>query len=643
MTLNCALRSACSTVARALQGAALLLLTLLTLLAAPSWAQPIRAIEWTPVGPGQVPAAEARWTRLPLPARWYISDPPLQGGSLRMEFAVPTSPPTQWAVLLTQLPAGGRIAVNSHVLRTVPSADADHRVHWQRPFLLPLPAVVLQPGVNTLTIETMHAAGAQSVGAVEVGPLHELLDTYDVRFFFAYTALWIAVALALPIALFFGLLLRRPDRLFALLTMAALFWLGHAGSLLLEGQAALLQPWVTTFSTFCFGAFMIVVTLTLWQQSEQDRPRGTTLAWMYAAAGGVLPLAFPPGTAFVLMSLWQLGLAVFLGIGLLLALERSLRGQVAPHPILLLASALLVLATVHDVLLDAAFQIAIDVPLLNLAGPLVLVTLATPLVDRFFRALTEAESARTELETRVREREQLLKRNFERLRESERMQARVAERQRIMQDIHDGLGSQLLSALMLVERRALTNRQVAQVLRESIDDLRLAIDAIASDEPSLTGALGNLRYRLEPRLRAAGIALQWDSRGLPAEVDVDPATVLPLLRIVQEALTNTLKHSRATTVRVESRIDQVDGRRWLVLRVVDNGRGITEEGVRGRGLPNMRNRAARIGAEFALESAPDGGTVVQVRVALGATAAKSPEEPQTALNTRSVIEHLRRL
>ena len=108
----------------------------------------------------------------------------------------------------------------------------------------------------------------------------------------------------------------------------------------------------------------------------------------------------------------------------------------------------------------------------------------------------------------------------ERLRESERVKASAQERQRIMQDMHDGLGSQLLSSLMLVERGALSNEQVAQILRESIDDMRLAIDALAAEDSDLLSALGNMRFRMEPRLKAAGMEMQWDARGLPEEIDL---------------------------------------------------------------------------------------------------------------------------
>ena len=92
-------------------------------------------------------------------------------------------------------------------------------------------------------------------------------------------------------------------------------------------------------------------------------------------------------------------------------------------------------------------------------------------------------------------------------RDSERVKASAQERQRIMQDMHDGLGSQLLSSLMLVERGALSNEQVAQILRESIDDMRLAIDALAQGNTDLLAALDSRGWKL-------GVATGKSDRGL---------------------------------------------------------------------------------------------------------------------------------
>ena len=95
------------------------------------------------------------------------------------------------------------------------------------------------------------------------------------------------------------------------------------------------------------------------------------------------------------------------------------------------------------------------------------------------------------------------------------------------------------------ERGALDPKGVAQVLREAIDDMRLAIDTLSPGRDGLLEALGNLRYRLEPRFRAAGVELRFTYRDLPDGLDVPQDAALQILRVLQEALTNVLKHARA--------------------------------------------------------------------------------------------------
>ena len=118
------------------------------------------------------------------------------------------------------------------------------------------------------------------------------------------------------------------------------------------------------------------------------------------------------------------------------------------------------------------------------------------------------------------------------------------ERERLMRDMHDGVGSQLMTTLAAVERDELDSPAVAALLRDCIADLRLVIDSLEPEQRSLQLALANLRYRLEPQLQAAGIRLQWV---VPADAGTasawPPGTVLQVLRIVQEGLVNAIRHS----------------------------------------------------------------------------------------------------
>jgi signal transduction histidine kinase len=225
------------------------------------------------------------------------------------------------------------------------------------------------------------------------------------------------------------------------------------------------------------------------------------------------------------------------------------------------------------------------------------------LVNRFVRSLNDYEKLNVELEGRVVQKHAELEDNYKRMHQLERQSAIVEERQRIMRDMHDGLGAQLISTLSLVEHGNLAKEQIAAVLRECLDDLRLTIDSLESTENDLLTVLGNFRYRLEPRLNSHGIQLDWQVRDLPKLTCLTPQNVLHILRILQEAFTNILKHARANAVKVETGIAGAPGQ--VYVSVNDNGIGLGNE-QRGHGLANMRRRAQAIGGTLDIASAATG-------------------------------------
>jgi signal transduction histidine kinase len=177
--------------------------------------------------------------------------------------------------------------------------------------------------------------------------------------------------------------------------------------------------------------------------------------------------------------------------------------------------------------------------------------------------------------------------------------------------MHDGLGSQLVSSLALSERGALDAEQTSALLRECIDDLRLAIDSLAGTEDSFAVMAGNLRFRMEPRLRAAGITLKWNSAALSDAAVVPLAHTLPLLRILQESLSNALKHSQASEIAVTMGSNESDLHLW----VSDNGKGFDPRQVHPcKGVYSMEKRARGIGAELGIDGV--NGTTVRVTLPL---------------------------
>lgn len=218
-----------------------------------------------------------------------------------------------------------------------------------------------------------------------------------------------------------------------------------------------------------------------------------------------------------------------------------------------------------------------------------------------------ARAARSAIEVRFE-----LADSHAKLRVIEHKQTLEQERQRLMQDMHDGLGSSLISALRVVEHHKMNADELAEVLKGCIDDLKLAIDSLEPVDDNLLLLLATLRFRLGPRLESTGIALQWQVEKIPALHWLDPKNALHILRILQEIFANIIKHTYATEVRVAT-FTEGD---YVVVTVSDNGQGFDlEQALKsgGMGLSGQKHRAAAIGGDINWYSAAD-GTCVSLRL-----------------------------
>ena len=212
---------------------------------------------------------------------------------------------------------------------------------------------------------------------------------------------------------------------------------------------------------------------------------------------------------------------------------------------------------------------------------------------------------------------------LEREHEAQVRRAAAEEQARIAREIHDVVAHAL--AVIVVQASAAEDvledepgparepvMAIAAAARSALGDLRRVVGALregaAELEPQPT--IGRLDPLVE-RVRRAGLPVELDiqgeSRPLPAAVE------LSAYRIVQEALTNTLKHAGATHVRVLVRYGQ-----RLELEVRDNGikpsNGAGTGNGNGNGLIGMRERVTMLGGDLSAAPGSDGGFIVRARI-----------------------------
>jgi signal transduction histidine kinase len=198
------------------------------------------------------------------------------------------------------------------------------------------------------------------------------------------------------------------------------------------------------------------------------------------------------------------------------------------------------------------------------------------------------------------------------------LSAREEERRRIHRDLHDGLGPTLAAvALRLGAARRLLGTDPAAAdaslaelttrLEQTTADVRRLIHGLRPptlDELGLAEAVRGLAERLSGDVTITVHA--GDLGALPAAVET------AAFRIVEEALTNVMRHARARTCEVRLRRE-----RALVIEVTDDGLGIPVDAPAGVGLGSMRERATELGGSLGIGALGVGGTSIRAQLPLG--------------------------
>jgi signal transduction histidine kinase len=226
---------------------------------------------------------------------------------------------------------------------------------------------------------------------------------------------------------------------------------------------------------------------------------------------------------------------------------------------------------------------------------------------RFRVARAEALQLQASLAERVEQKERELRESFERVSQLERARAVTAERERILRDMHDGVGANLATAMRQLQSGTAPAEEVAATLRDSLDHLKLSIDAMNLPSGDINALLASLRYRLEKRIAQAGLIVDWQVDELPHWDRGTDQSMRHLQFLLLEAISNALQHAQASTLTLAARSEEGS----IEISVRDDGRGGCSDS--GGGLQSMRARARSIGAHLAVEDAEPG---TRVRVTL---------------------------
>ena len=502
---------------------------------------------------------------------------------------------------------------------------------WNVPRWWVLPESGLQPGVNTVWVRAVGpAALGPGLRAVRLGDASTVaVQHYRTQWRQRTLYLINAVLCGMAGALFSVVwTLRRntpAGAAYGWFGLMALTWLAYLTTYLAYTQ----WPWPdalarSRFSMVALVGYVLSACLFTLRFGGQRLPRTERMLWALAALGAGTAVFVPDDVAGLWFGrVWQGAMWVFMFNCLQFqwhAWRPRPEGRKQLHMLLALCWLAVMALTVTTLIpgVDrwnvarnwAAFSglLVISLVMLLLGAQLMQRVRS---VERFNRALEQGVAeARAQLA-------QALAREHTRALEHTRLQERI----QLAHDLHDGLGGSLIRSIALVEQapQPLPNERVLSFLKMLRDDLRQVIDQGSSAGAQVPATpvqwAAPLRHRFTRIFDEMGVTSLWD---MPPHWQGRPSALqcLGLTRLVEEALSNTIKHSRARQVRVQCTQPQGGA---LCLRIEDDGVGFDVEAVRHAGLSvgmrSMMARAERIGGALEVVSS-SAGTKLTVKLAL---------------------------
>lgn len=537
-----------------------------------------------------------------------------------------SSPATPWAVYLPRLSTNAAVYFNGEYLGSGGSMNEPVARNWYRPLIFTVPASLGHSGRNELAIRLVSSPmGDGFLAPIYFDQYDRLTTAYGQRLFWNHTALQaIIAALFTATALMLQLWLMRPQ-MFTYLV----FGIGMGAWGLVDLSLIVSHPSVPSMAwewVNVVGVGLLVICSVAFATRfiDQPSPRAERVMMALWAVGSVamLPIAlrWPQSFEWVRNHVWY-AICWLLGFYPIGHLARNcLTDNKHDAWVIILGGWTLSCFGSYDYLLLTGHLSREHGPLMQFAAAVVLTMYAYLLTRRFTAAVKKSEELTQELENRVVEKQGEIEANHVRLRALEQEQAVSAERERLMRDMHDGVGGILASTIMLLQlpNLHLNADRIGDALRRALIDLRLMIDSMDPENGNLVTLIAMFRKRMEPLVEAAGLTNKWHLADFPVCVDLHPAHSLQLLRIAQEALCNAVKHAKASCIEVALMLElDAHGNKVGVLRISDDGCGFAPLRVKGgHGLHNMQQRAQRAGMQLNIESGSK-GTEVRITIPSG--------------------------
>lgn len=473
-------------------------------------------------------------------------------------------------------------------------------ISWNHPLLAILPAE--QPGSsNEVLIRLYGSSWGANLAPVILGPAAILQERFESRLFMQVEINRILLAFAFTVGTFtlFLWMMRRQDSIYLWFSGVCFSWAFAASHTVILYNPLPFETWVPLvhsamdICTLCLYGFLGRLAKVRIAQRER-----LFIAWTLLAVliHNLIPSPWFWYSAYLihLVSVIVLALLMLRVAGMAI---RSRQTEAVIVTVAVSAQVILFGLNAYQMFFgsDAGWDRTLNVG--HFGIPLLLLVFAWVLLRRFSQALDTAETLNRDLEQKVAESRAIITQSFEERRKLELSEAASAERIRIYRDLHDDVGSRLLSII-----HAEPGHSIANMARATLESLRQAVSKANTPDQPLASLLADIQEESVLRLEGSGHQVTWQQSPGSYHHIVAADTAFNVNRICKELVSNIIRHANASQVTfvIERTNDGVS------IRVSDNGCGMKVEAKPGNGLQHLRSRAEEIQADIEWHSSPNG-------------------------------------
>ena len=470
----------------------------------------------------------------------------------------PSESATQ-AVYISHVTHNVSVILNGIWLGASGSFDEPVSRYHNEPLLFEFAAKLLKDTDNELLIRVKAAYPNHGMlSGVYVASLADLMPLYELKYMVRVTAiemLTFAMALlGLVVLIFFAA--RPQDRTYGYFSAVLFTWALHNLNLFVHDIPTSTLFWESmTMATL--GWMVVLMMFFNYRFVGIPSPRVERSLLAYSVVGiGLFFLPSYDALFFYGYKIWDGFLIVFGGTTLFYLLRNFWRQPNWDIYLVMLAGVPIYVFGFHDIQVVNGRRPREEGLIIQYSAFPALLLFCWFLTRRFITSINQAEDLSRNLAHKVQQREQELKTQYEHIRDLEQQQLLSEERERIMRDMHDGVGSQLVSIVSAMGESSNQEIQDAkEKIKNSLVDLRMVIDSLDPELNNLGSMLGSLRPHFESTLRKSGVDLVWDIDLLPDGI-TSPQDNLHVLRIVQEAVANAIKHARPSSLTISAALRQ---------------------------------------------------------------------------------------